>query len=243
MKKLFILLSIAVVFSSCDPKTFQAALESVLEEGGGVAALSKEEVGAGLKEALDIGITKGAQKLSQQDGYFKSPYKILLPPEAQKVADRLQNVPGFKRLEATILEKINRGAEDAAKKATPIFKEAITKMTFRDAFDILMGADNAATNYLEKSTYQNLYSEFNPVIIQSLDKFKARKIWSDAVNAYNKIPLNQDKADPDLDDYVTKRALDGLFQMVAKKELDIRRNVAARTSDLLKKVFAKQDNK
>ena len=242
MKKLFILFSISIVFSSCDPKTFQDALETVLNEAG-TAGLTKEEVGAGLKEALDIGITKGAQKLSQKDGYFKSPYKILLPAEARKVTDRLQNVPGFKQLEATILEKINRGAEDAAKKATPIFKAAIKKMTFRDAFEILMGADNSATTYLEKSTYQSLYREFNPIIIESLDKFKARKVWSDAVNAYNRIPLVTDKADPDLDDYVTKRALDGLFQMVAKKELDIRRNVAARTSDLLKKVFAKQDNK
>ncbi|HQU58114.1 MAG TPA: DUF4197 domain-containing protein, partial [Saprospiraceae bacterium] len=165
-----------------------------------------------------------------------------LPPEARKVTDKLKNVPGFSSLEADILEKINRGAEDAAKKAKPIFVDAIRQMTFSDAMDILMGADNAATQYLNRTTNSKLYQEFNPVIIESLDKFNARKYWADAVNAYNKIPF-VDKANPDLDDYVTNEALKGLFSMVEKKELQIRTDVSARTTDLLKKVFAKQDNK
>lgn len=231
------MLSLTVSLTACDPQSLQTVLDSV---GTVTGQLTEQEVGNGLKQALEIGITKGAQSLSKQDGYFKSPYKILLPPEVQKVTSRLQSVPGFSNLEQQLLEKINRGAEDAAKKAAPIFKDAITQMTFADAFDILMGSNNAATNYLDNKTNTKLYREFNPVIVQSLDKFKARKVWTDAANVYNKIPL-VDKVNADLDDYVTTKALDGLFSMVAKKELDIRTNVNARTTELLQKVFAKQD--
>ena len=212
-------------------------LGEVLEEQGG---LSNADISAGLKQALEIGITEGARKLSQTNGYYKSQYKIPLPPEAQKVADRLKNVPGFNQVEEVILEKINRGAEDAAKRAAPIFKQAITSMTIGDATNVLMGPKNAATQYLQQSTYNKLYNEFNPVIVRSLDKFDARKYWSDAVNAYNKIPFVE-KANPDLDDYVTRKALTGLFSMVEKKEIDIRNNVSARTTDILRRVFAKQD--
>jgi len=113
-------------------------------------------------------------------------------------------------------------------------------MIFNDAMGILMGEKNAATAYLQRTTSQPLYNEFNPVIVSSLDKFQARKYWADAVNAYNKIPFVE-KANPDLDDYVTKEALKGLFSMVEKEELNIRTNISARTSDLLRRVFAKQD--
>ena len=225
IKRLF-LLALVIQLTACDPAALQQAMGSVLGSG----ELTTAEISSGLKQALEIGITEGAQKLSQTDGYFKSPYKIFLPPEARKVTDKLQNVPGFTNLENIVLEKINRGAEDAAKKAAPIFKNAITKMTFADALDILMGDKNAATTYLHKATFDQLYQEFNPVIVNSLDKFDARDIWADAVNA-----------DPDLDDYVTKQALAGLFNMVENKELDIRTNISSRTTDLLKKVFAKQD--
>ncbi len=232
-KKLALLL-IVVLAAGCDSATL-AQLGNL-----GVGTLSQSEVGAGLKEALNVGISKGADALSAVDGYYKSPYKILLPPEARKVADRLQNVPGFKNFEETILEKINRGAEDAAKKAKPIFVNAITSMSFSDAMNILMGEKDAATQYLQRTTSDQLYQEFNPVIVESLDKFDAREYWSKAINAYNRIPLVE-KANPDLGDYVTKEALNGLFGMVAKEELNIRTNLAARTSDLLRRVFAKQD--
>jgi len=145
-------------------------------------------------------------------------------------------------VEQVILEKINRAAEDAASKATPIFVEAIKAMTFRDAFDILMGENNAATGYLKRTTYQPLYNEFNPVIVNSLDKFNARKYWSDAVLKYNSLPFVE-KMNPSLDDYVTQEALKGLFSMVGKKEKGIRTDLSQRTTDLLKKVFARQDNK
>ena len=227
---------VCLALSSCSPQQLQDALGTVLDSG----ALTDGEVSSGLKQALEIGISKGSDQLSALDGYFKSPYKILLPPEARKVTDRLQKVPGFSQVENILLEKINRGAEDAAKKAKPIFVDAIKQMSFEDAMTILLGADNAATGYLNDKTNAQLYNAFNPVIVNSLDKFKARKYWADAVTAYNKIPFIQ-KADPSLDNYVTTQALKGLFSMVEKEEVNIRKNVSARTSDLLKKVFAKQD--
>lgn len=237
MLKRMMLFFLCFQLISCDPAALQQILEEVTE-----APLTNADIATGLKEALEIGISKGSDQLSALDGYYKSSYKIQLPPEARKITSRLQNIPGFSNLEELVLEKINRGAEDAAQKAKPIFVNAIKGMTFADVMDILMGQDNAATNYLNQSTYAALYGEFNPVIVASLDKFNARKVWSDAVNAYNKIPFIE-KANPSLDDYVTTEALKGLFSMVEKEEKNIRKNVGARTSELLKKVFAKQDNK
>ncbi len=234
IKRTLFVLSIALLASSCD--TLSNLVTSVYSEP------TEAEIGSGLKSALEIGISKGSDALSQIDGYFKSPYKILLPPEARNVTAKLKNVPGFSDLENIILEKINRGAEDAAKKAKPIFVSAITEITFSDALNILMGQPDAATQYLQQKTNEQLYQEFNPVIVESLDKFQARKVWSDAVAVYNKIPLIN-KANPDLGDYVTREALKGMFGMVAKEEQNIRTNVSARTSDLLRKVFAKQDKK
>lgn len=234
IKRTLLVLSIALVASACD--TLSNLVTSVYAEP------TEAEIGQGLKEALNIGVSKGADSLSQVDGYFKSPYKILLPAEARKITSKLKNVPGFSDLENVILEKINRGAEDAAKKAKPIFVDAITSMTFGDALNILMGPNDAATQYLQQKTNEELYQAFSPVIVESLDKFQARKVWSDAVNVYNKIPLI-DKANPDLGDYVTREALSGMFKMVAKEEQNIRKNLSARTSDLLRKVFAKQDKK
>lgn len=202
--------------------------------------LTVEEIGRGLKEALEIGVGEGAIALSQVDGYFKSPYKILLPPEARKVTDKLKFIPGFTQAEEIILEKINRGAEDAAKSAKPIFVDAIRQMTFQDAAEILVGEDNAATQYLRLTTNDPLYAEFHPVIVSSLNKFNAIEYWASAVNAYNKIPLVE-KVNPSLDAYVTQKALDGMFGMVEQKERQIREDVSARTTELLRKVFAKQD--
>jgi hypothetical protein len=238
VKKIAAFLSI-LALAACTAQQIQSTLDTLSGSGQG---LTTAEIASGLKQALEFGIGEGAERLSRQDGYFKSPYKILLPPEARKVADNLRNVPGFNNVEDVILERINRGAEDAAKRAKPIFTEAIKQMTFTDAMDILMGADNAATQYLNRTTNQKLYQEFNPVIVESLDKFNARSYWADAVNAYNKIPFVE-KANPSLDDYVTNEALKGLFSMVEKKEKQIRTDVSSRTTDLLKKVFARQDNK
>jgi hypothetical protein len=222
------LLSILVVLPSCD------TLKQLATEP------TTAEISQALKQALEFGIREGADKLSTRDGYFKSEFKILLPPEARSVTDKLKFIPGFSDVENIILEKLNRAAEDAAKSATPIFVNAIKEMTFEDAFNILMGQNDAATQYLNTKTYDPLYNEFQPVIVTSLNKFNAIEYWADAVKAYNKIPLVE-KVNPNLDEYVTDQALEGLFSMVAKKELQIRTDISSRTTELLKKVFAKQD--
>lgn len=200
------------------------------------------EVASGLKEALEKGVNTGTDILSLTDGYYKSAYKIFLPEEAQTVVKRLKSVPGFANLEDDLIERLNRAAEDAASKAKPIFKKAITSMTIGDAMNILMGDQNAATLYLNKVTYDDLYREFIPIIRQSLNTVNANELWQTATTAYNRIPLVQ-KVNPNLDDYVTHKALDGLFGMIAKEELEIRTNAKARSSELLKKVFAQQDKK
>jgi len=204
--------------------------------------LSTDEIGSGLKEALNQGVGEAADFLSAKDGYYKSAYKILLPEEAQKVVTKLKVVPGFSNVEADLTERMNRAAEDAAVKAKPIFIEAIKKMTFQDAMNILTGNTDAATRYLQSSTYTNLYASFKPIIQTALDKVNAREYWKSAVTAYNKLPLVT-KTNPELDDHVTKMALVGMFGLVEKKEKDIRSNVSLRNTDLLRRVFAKQDKK
>jgi len=235
MIKKFGILLLIFQLTSC------AELQNIAGEVLDEDVLTSTDIANGLKEALTIGISNGSDILSATDGYFKSQYKILLPEEARKVTDKLQNIPGFSQVEDIILEKINRGAEDAAKKAKPIFVDAIKSMSFDDATGILMGNNDAATEYLNRSTRTKLYDEFNPVIVTSLNKFNAIEYWADAVNTYNKIPFVE-KLNPSLDQYVTEQALDGLFNMVEKEEVKIRKDISARTSDLLRKVFAKQDN-
>ncbi len=221
-------------FPACD--TLQGIAKDVMAEP------TLDEIGRGLKEALTNGISKGVDVLSAKDGYFKSAYKILLPPEARKVTDRLRVIPGFEKLEDNLIERINRGAEDAAKEAKPIFVSAIRSMTFSDATNILMGTDNAATDFLVRTTNQQLYDKFNPKIIASLDKVGANELWKKAAEVYNKIPLIREKVNTDLDDYITKEALKGLFAKVGDEEKNIRSNKLARPSALLKKVFSKQDS-
>lgn len=234
MKKflIFALLSTAFSFTACD--VLQEAANKALSEP------SLAEIGQGLKEALKNGIGKGADALSMRDGYFKSAYKILLPADVRSVTDRLKNVPGFSNLENELLEKMNRGAEDAAKEAKPIFVSAITSLTFNDATNILMGTDNAATQYLNRTTNTQLYDKFKPKIVSSLDKIGANDLWKKAADAYNKIPLVT-KVNADLGDYVTKEALKGLFSKIEEEEKNIRRNKSFRNTELLRKVFAKQD--
>ncbi len=238
----FLILGALFVSTNVEAQKLKGLLNKAKEVVSGEGGLSKDEIGNGLKEALNIGVGEAVDFLSVEDGYYKSPYKILMPTEAEKVMGKLRVVPGFSNIEADILEKINRAAEDAATKAKPIFISAIKQMTFKDAMNILMGEGDAATRYLEKSTYDQLYNEFKPVIIASLDKFKARETWRGAVKAHNKLPFVK-KANPELDDYVAKQALVGMFGLVEKKEETIREDVGARPSPLLQKVFAQQDNK
>lgn len=239
MKKItFPLLVLFLLLSSCTTQQINDTL-SVIRG----ASLTTDDIAAGLRQALSIGAENGASELSRDGGYFNDlAYRILLPEEARKVTDRLRVIPGFTDLEGVVIKKINQGAEDAAKEAAPIFLSAIKAMTIQDALGILKGDKDAATQYLNRVTYDQLYQKFNPVITTSLDKFEARTVWSDATTAYNRIPFIN-PVNVELGDYVTRQALDGLFKKVALKELDIRTNIKSRTTELLQKVFAQQDAK
>lgn len=199
-------------------------------------ALTEEEVGRGLKEALTKGTEKGVDQISKPDGFFKDmAIKILMPPDAVKVEEKLRAVGQGDKVDQAI-ESMNRGAEDASKEAKTIFVDAIKSMTIQDAMNILRGENNAATEFLKKATREALYSKFEPIIEASLEKVGATKHWATVMNAYNKIPFVE-KVNPDLTEYVTNKAIDGLFVQIEKEEREIRANPAARTSDLLKKVF------
>ncbi len=240
MKKIKLLLLLSVLFTvSMQAQGFKGMLnkaKSAITDGG----LSQEDAGNGLKQALDLGVDEAVSFLSAEDGYYKSAYKILLPEEAQVVTNKLKAIPGFGNVEANLVEKVNRAAEDAASKAKPIFISAIKQMSFKDAMNILMGDKDSATRYLEKATYDQLYSAFKPVIVESLEKVNASSYWNSAVTQYNKIPFAK-KTNPDLDDHVTRQALAGMFGLVEKKEEGIRSDKSLRTNDLLQKVFAQQD--
>jgi len=236
MKKYMIMAMSCLFLISCDPADLQRVIDTV----GTSDIVSNADVAKGLKEALNLGVGESVDFLSAKDGYYKSAYKILLPEEANIVIDRLKVIPGFSNLEEQVIKKLNQGAEDAASKAAPIFLDAIKGMTFSDVMGILQGPKNAATTYLNDQTYNPLYSEFKPVLVSSLNNYGALDLWSDAVNKYNSIPLIDD-VNPDLADHVTGKALVGLFDLVEKKEEGIRSDISQRTSDLLKKVFAKQD--
>jgi hypothetical protein len=199
-------------------------------------SLSTDEIASGLKEALTNGTSKGTDFVSKLDGYYKNPeIKIPFPPEVKNVETRLRQI-GLGNEVDKFVESLNRGAEDAAKEAKPIFITAIKQMTIQDAYSILKGNNDAATQYLNKTTSPLLKEKFLPVIKASLEKVNATKYYSELVTTYNKIPLVQ-KVNPDLDQYATDRAIQGLFVMIAKEEKNIRENPMARTSDLLKKVF------
>lgn len=235
MKKRFLVFLLPLFLLSCDPADLQRVLDTV-----GEVALTDADIASGLKEALNLGVGQAVTTLSADNGYYSSAYKILLPEEARKVTDKLKFIPGFSNIEEELIKKLNQGAEDAASKAKPIFVSAIKQLSFSDVMGILMGENNAATQYLHRTTNTALYNEFNPVVVNSLNKFNALEYWASAVNKYNSIPFI-DKVNPDLADYVTNEALVGLFGLVQKKEAGIRTNVSERSSSLLKKVFAKQD--
>jgi len=198
--------------------------------------LSTADISAGLKEALTNGTNKGTATLSQADGFFgNAAVKILLPPEAQKVESTLRSMGLGKQVDDAILS-MNRAAEDACKSAAPIFVNAIKQMSFEDAANILRGSDTAATGYLRGKTTADLTTAFSPVIKQSLEKVDATKYWNTLITTYNKIPF-QKKINPDLAAYVTDKSLNGVFYQIALQEKSIRQDPAARTSDILKKVF------
>ena len=194
----------------------------------------------GLRQALEFGIDKQVNKLTQKDWFYKNNLvKILLPEELQKVDQTLRDI-GLSSLADKGLKLLNRAAEDAVKEATPIFIKAVKDITFNDAKNILLGNDYAATSYLKNKTNQALYLKFNPVIKKSFNKVGADQVWTTIINKYNTVPFVK-KVNPDLTDYVTKEALKGVYKMIGIEERKIRNNINARTTTLLKQVFALQD--
>ncbi len=236
MYKYLSILCLTLGLVSCDPKQLQTALDIINSTAQG----SQFSVADGLKEALNFGVDASVKKLSADGGYLNSIYKIALPQEAQNVVNLVKKVPGFQNIETRIISKINAAAEDAATKATPIFVSAIKSITFDDAMTILKGKNNAATQYLNNKTYNPLFNEFKPVIVNSLNKVGALDLYTDIINAHNKIPFVEQK-NPDISKHITDKALVGLFALIAKKEKGIRTDVSQRTTDLLKNVFSQQD--
>jgi hypothetical protein len=213
-----------------------AQINQTLGDLGKSTPLTTAEVAEGLKEALIKGISTGSDQASQLDGYFKNPrIKIPFPQDVQKVEDRLRQI-GLGGEVDKFVQALNRGAEDAAREAKPIFITAIKSMTIEDAWGILKGEENAATEYLKRVTSAQLYEKFQPVIASSLNKVNATKYYGDLINTYNKIPMVE-KVNPDLNHYATNKAMDGLFLLIAGEEKKIREDPVARTTDLLKKVF------
>lgn len=231
MKKIIAFLAVFNLFSC-------AEMQQVLNQMPG--AVSETDIANGLRQALDKGIEQQVQKLTLENGFYQNELvKILLPEELQKVDAGLRKV-GLGNLADEGLKLMNRAAEDAVKEAVPIFATAVREMTFADAKNILMGADNAATGYLIDKTQTQLYQKFSPVVQRSFSKVGADKVWANLISQYNNLPLTNN-VNPDLTDYVTGQALEGVYTMIALEEKDIRNNVGSRTSALLQRVFALQD--
>lgn len=202
--------------------------------------LNQGQIAAGLKEALEKGIDEQVVKLTQVDGFYKNELvKILLPEELQKVDKTLRKL-GMSNIADEGIKVLNRAAEEAVKEATPIFVSAVKNITFDDSKQILMGADNAATQYLEKATTSELYSKFSPVIQSNFEKVGADQIWTNIFNTYNALPLVK-KVNPNLTDYVTQQTMSGVFKMIAVEEQTLRSKTNTRTTKALKDVFGMQD--
>ena len=233
MKKIILLALMTYTFAGC------AEMQQIANQ---LPTTGNFDISNGLKEALNNGISKQVIKLTATDGFFRNEaVKILLPDELRKVDSALRGI-GLSSLADEGLKVLNRAAEDAVKEATPIFVDAITGISFSDAKNILMGGQNSATTYLQSSTSTALYTKFNPVIKNSFAKVGADRVWTNIISKYNAIPLVK-KVNPDLTDYTTNKAMDGVFKMIAVEELNIRTKISSRTSDLLKRVFSMQDNK
>ncbi len=228
MKQLLTAVLFSLLFYGCD-------VIKQLPQSTGV--VTEAEAADGIKEALSQGLVKAVLQLNKEDGFFKDAfYKILLPEDARKVERTLRDIGLGSMVDKAILQ-INRGAEDAAGYAKPIFVDAIKRMDIGDAIGLVRNGDTSATHFFREKTTTKLTEAFLPVIKSSLEKVNATKYYGDIVTRYNNFPTTIKKINPDLPQYVTGKAIDALFDLVAKEEKNIRENFAARTTELLKKVF------
>lgn len=231
MRKILTLLTIIVTLSSCE------VLNQLPTSTTGAGGITEAEAAQGIKEALGQGLGKAVLQLNTTDGFFKDAfYKILLPPDAKKIENTLRTIGMGSQVDKAILQ-INRGAEDAAGFAKPIFVDAIMNMSLSDAIGLVRNGDTSATHFFREKTTDKLIAAFTPVIKSSLDKVSATRYYGELVNTYNNFPTTIKKINPDLTSFVTGKATEALFDLVAKEEKNIRSNFAARTTDILKKVF------
>ena len=238
MKKASYLVSafIAVTLIACTTAQIKTFTDTVNTTNGTSNKMSNEEVIQGLKEALSVGTNNSAGMASKVDGFLKNDLiKIPFPQEAVKVYDAAVKW-GFKDKADKFVETMNHGAEEAAKSAAPIFLNAIKGMSIGDGFAILKGGDGAATKYLSDKTGAELHTTFKPKVQEALKKVALTNYWNPVITAYNKVPGHEPQ-NPDLDEYVTGRAKDGLLKLIAIEENKIRKDPVARVSDILKKVF------
>ena len=234
MKKIYLLLIIAILSIQYTDAQFLKDAKKLFNSK--TKGLSEKDAADGIKEALVNGTGESVKLVSALNGYWGNPeIKIPFPSEAREMETELRNIGMSKKVDE-FNESMNRAAEKAANEAKPIFIAAIKGMTVKDAISIVRGADNAATIYLKNTTSSELIIKFQPIIKTSLDNVNATKYWTNLITIYNKIPLVK-KMNPNLTEYVTQKAIDGLFVMIAKEELKIRKDPMARTSELLKRVF------
>lgn len=240
MKKMIYLLLPALFLMGCEATNqFLSSVDDSLNSESSIP--SNTEVASGLKQALEVGIGNGADALAKTDGYFKDEMlKILWPEEAITVENTLRDI-GMGSVCDDVILSFNRAAEAAASEAKPIFVNAIKQMTFQDAMNILLGDENAATEYLKEKTTDQITAAFTPVIDEKLDAVGATRYWEQAASAYNKVPFVK-PVEADITAYVTDRAMDGLFSVVAKEEAKIRENPLQRGTELLQKVFGYADS-
>jgi hypothetical protein len=250
MKVRYLLLAaVILIFSGC------SELLKVMQTSANIP-LTEEEVINGLKEALSTGARNSAEKLSIENGYYGDPaIKILLPDEAKTIIDNISKIPGGDKLVEDVIIRINRAAEDAAKEVAPIFVNSVAQMTIKDAFNILRGADNAATVYLRTTTWDQLYSLYKPKIRSSTEKkiignISTKDSWVSLTGKWNAFANSVagrlagfKPVSTDLDDFLTTKALNGMFSKVEIEELKIRKEVSARATPLLKRVFGSLDSK
>jgi hypothetical protein len=250
IKRQIIFLSLAsILLGGC------AELNSLIQSAPTNVPLSEAEVVDGLKEALETGAKNASSILSAVDGYYGDALvKILLPEEASVIIDNLSKIPGGDKLVEDVILSINRAAEEAAKEVAPIFINSIKQMTFQDAFGILRGADNAATQYLINTTRTDLYNLYKPKIRQASEKdilgeISAKDSWDALTGKWNLFAnsiagrlADVSPVNTDLDDYLTNKDRDGVFLKVEAEEKNIRQNVSARITPLLQKVFGSLDS-
>ena len=235
MRNIILVIVIVSMCCSCQTQGMKSLWDSVNQSG----KLTNSEVIAGLKEALTIGAKESATSASTADGFFKNP-KIFIPwpAEAQKMKDVLVST-GLNKQVTAFEESMNRAAEEAAKGAFDVFAGAVKEMSIADGFTILNGGETAATQYLREKTTVPLKGKFSPIVKNAIDKVNVTSYWNPLVNTYNMIP-GVTKQNPNLEDYITDRAIDGLMTLISEQETKIRKDPAAQVTALLKKVFGNQ---